>query len=146
MNHSKYNKDDLRPFHEGVSASVFDKDDKLLLLEHNKLGIWTPVVGKVDVGDSVTQTLHKELFEETTLTIETSDKVMELGKWMMRDGVLVNVMCHLFVVRAHGVAINAEPNKHKSIKWVRKDELLRMDPETVLIDAFITGREVWGGF
>jgi len=146
MGHNKFNAGDMRAFHEGVSASVFDKDDKLLLLDHNKLGLWTPVVGKVDVGDTVMKTLHKELFEETNLTIETSDKVLVLDKWMMRDSKLVSVKCHLYVVRASGVAINAEPGKHKSIKWVRKDELLRMDPETVLIDAYITGREVWGGF
>jgi len=146
MKKGDYNEADLAPYHEAVSMGVFDKHGKMLLLEHTKIGKWTPVVGKIDPGDTIDGTLEKELREETTLVLTSRRKVCVVDVWNMRKGKLVHVKAHLHIVRAAGVLKNVEPEKHKSVKWVDKRELLRMDPDTVLVDAYIIGRAMWGGF
>lgn len=58
---------EIRP---GVSAVVFDAGGRVLLQQRTDNGRWGLPGGAVEFGESVCDALHREVHEETGLTIE----------------------------------------------------------------------------
>lgn len=58
---------EIRP---GVSAVVFDAGGRILLQQRTDNGRWGLPGGAVEFGESVCDALHREVHEETGLTIE----------------------------------------------------------------------------
>lgn len=58
-----------RAIRPGVSAVVFDDDGRVLLQQRTDNGAWGLPGGAVEFGESVLEALHREVREETGLTI-----------------------------------------------------------------------------
>lgn len=56
--------------HLAASALVMDKDGKLLLLKHKKLGVWLYPGGHVEPHETPDETVIREVKEETGLDVE----------------------------------------------------------------------------
>lgn len=58
-----------------VGALIFDDSGAVLMVEHEGLDgetrFWTPPGGGVNFGESLTEALQREVYEETGLTIKT---------------------------------------------------------------------------
>jgi len=56
-----------------VSALIF-KGDKVLLVEHKKLGVWLYPGGHIEQGETPEEALYREVKEETGLDVSIVDK------------------------------------------------------------------------
>ena len=59
-----------RQIRPGVSAVIFDEDGRVLLQQRTDNGRWGLPGGAVEFGESILEALHREVMEETGLTIE----------------------------------------------------------------------------
>jgi len=131
----KYNASDLRPVHEAISA-VIEKDGKILMLDHVKLNFWTIPIGKIEMGDTIEQTLKIELKEEVNIIPIKYTKIGEFSKKYNRGGTKVQITSHIFRIdKWRGTVKNNEPKKHRSIKWMDKGELLKLAKAKKLSDS-----------
>jgi len=122
---TKYNASDLRPVHEAISALI-EKDGKILMLDHVKLNFWTIPIGKIELGDTIEQTLKIELKEEVNIIPVKYVKLGQFTKSYMREKTKVQITSHIFRVNTwRGTVKNNEPKKHRSIKWMSEDELMK---------------------
>src|SRR5689334_11794231 len=53
----------------GVSAAIFDDAGRLLMMHRTDNGFWGLPGGKMEIGESVTQAIQREVFEETGLDV-----------------------------------------------------------------------------
>ena len=60
----------IRQIRPGVSAVIFDAEGRVLLQQRTDNGNWGIPGGAVEFGESVLAALHREVLEETGLTIE----------------------------------------------------------------------------
>jgi len=131
----KYNASDLRPVHEAISA-VIEKDGKILMLDHVKLNFWTIPIGKIEIGDTIEQTLKIELKEEVNIIPIKYAQIGQFTKKYNRGGVKVQITSHIFRIdKWRGTVKNNEPKKHRSIKWMSKGELLKLARAKKLSDS-----------
>jgi ADP-ribose pyrophosphatase YjhB (NUDIX family) len=93
--------DEVRP---GVAAVIRDADGRLLLHRRRVGTAWAPVSGHVEAGESVTASLHREVREETGLTVTVerfvgvySDPAFQVVTYP--DGKRVQFVTSLFLCR-----------------------------------------------
>jgi 8-oxo-dGTP pyrophosphatase MutT (NUDIX family) len=60
----------MRQIRPGVSAVILDAEGRVLLQQRTDNGCWGLPGGAVEFGESVLAALHREVMEETGLTIE----------------------------------------------------------------------------
>ena len=53
-----------------VVAGFIVHNDRLLLIHHNKLNLWLPPGGHIDANETPDAALHREILEETGISIE----------------------------------------------------------------------------
>lgn len=54
----------------GVGAILLNEIDEILLEKRSDCGVWGLIGGKLDPGESIIQTLHREVYEETGLKVK----------------------------------------------------------------------------
>lgn len=59
-----------RQIRPGVSAVISDGDGRILLQQRTDNGLWGLPGGAVEFGESILEALHREVMEETGLTVE----------------------------------------------------------------------------
>ena len=134
---TKYNASDLRPVHEAISA-VLEKDGKILMMDHVKLNFWTIPIGKIELGDTIEQTLKIELQEEIAVLPIKYHKIGQFTKKYNRGGTKVQITSYIFrVTKWRGTPKNNEPKKHRSIKWMSMDEVEKLGKAKKLSDSTI---------
>jgi ADP-ribose pyrophosphatase YjhB (NUDIX family) len=108
----KYTQEDIED-HAGIAAVIKDKEGKILVQKHVKLGFWTIPVGKVAHGQSIIDGLKQELKEECNIDVIEYKELM-VRKYKYDRGVrVVTVTSHLFeVTKYKGTVKNNEPHKH----------------------------------
>ncbi len=62
--------------HFTASAIVFDEQDRVLLVHHNRIGLWLYPGGHVDINEDPAQAAHREVLEETGISTEAFDDGM----------------------------------------------------------------------
>lgn len=144
--YQEWNKLDLTPNHRAVAGVVINKQGKILIQDHIKLNLWTVPVGKVEPGDTIENTLKKELREELGININTRslEKIGQVKRDYSRGGILVPITSTVFIVHDYsGIVKNMEPHKHRSLKWVTLDELKKINKKktTDVTQIFINHQE-----
>lgn len=118
------NKYDLED-HHAIGVAIF-KNNKILVMYHNKFDILTIPVGKAKYNQSPIEGAIEEVKEETNININEEDLIeidcFELNE--IRNGIKVRTINHLYIAKEwSGKVKNMEPNKHKYIKWMAIDEI-----------------------
>lgn len=95
---------DIRP---GIAALIYDAEGRVLLHRRRVGGGWAPVSGHVEQGESVAEALHREVREETALTVRVerfvslnSDPSVQVVAYP--DGRRVQFVTALFACRVTG--------------------------------------------
>ncbi len=113
----------------GVGAIILDGNRVLLVRRANAPleGVWSIPGGRLELGETLTEGLHREVREETGLRIEILDQV-EVFERIMRDGddrvqyhyVLIDYLCEPAggVLRAADDADDA--------RWVEQHEMAEL--------------------
>ena len=106
-----------------IVSGIIVADNKVLLLDHNKLKQWTIPIGKVDEGESVYAAFHREMDEEVGILVV---KAAAVQTTLVPCNILPDVEKWHTVYRVStylGTAYNKEPHKHQDMRWVTKEEL-----------------------
>ena len=124
----------------GVGAVIVD-DGRVLLVRRGTepmLGKWTLPGGMLEVGESLTDGVIREVREETGLTvepvelIELLDRIYREGERVRYHSVIADSLC-----RVLGGALKAASDAD-AVRWVDRSEwnshsALRLDPVTVRV-------------
>ncbi|MBI5390573.1 NUDIX hydrolase, partial [Candidatus Woesearchaeota archaeon] len=114
--------------HTAVKAVILSKDKFLVLKQILPDGriVWDLPGGKVKYGEDPYATLHREIMEETTLTV---DIIKALGLWWFiraKDG--DQVICHTFLCKPQHLRVDLSKNDSSEhigeFRWVTKEEFL----------------------
>ena len=77
-----------------VAAAVIDDQGRALAVQRRDNGKWEPPGGVLELGETITQGLTREVFEETGLTVEP-ETVSGVYKNMTRGIVAIVFRCHV---------------------------------------------------
>ena len=120
-----------------VTVAYVVKDGKVLLCHHKKLGMWLPLGGHVDEGETPEQSVIREIKEEAGIDIEiighTDDGGNEDGKVQMLitpnhlqleeiDGKHQHIDLAYFA-RAKSGDVQLKEDEHHDIKWFSLEDL-----------------------
>lgn len=122
----KYSEEDLRP-HETV-AGIFMRGTgdaaKYLTQDHVKHNMLCPPIGKVKPDQTITEALIAEIKEETNLKVTQYSEIFSFKLVYKFGDDKVPITTHVFKIIAYtGVLKNAEPKKHRWIKWMTRKEI-----------------------
>ena len=120
-----------------VSTGYIFFKDKVLLIFHSKLDKWLPVGGHIEKNESPTQSLTREVKEETNLDIEIlfDPKLPLISKNLLPTPIFVDIHsvgdhdhCSFYylckVLNPEALQINKEL---KDAKWFSKQEIIELD-------------------
>ena len=127
-----------------ISAAIF-RDGKILLVRRARFpakGVYSLPGGRVEIGETVHTALHREVKEETALTIEIAD----LAAW--REVLPATTGSGHYVIlsfaarwSAGEVVLNEELDDHK---WLAPDALGELKVTEGLFDVIQSARRVLG--
>lgn len=108
-----------------VAACYLEYDGKLLLLLNalgdSEAGFWGVPAGKLDCNESPLQAAMRELFEETSITIDTT-QIEEVGSLYIRKPE-IEFIYHLFRVKLTSRPEVRISSEHEDYRWVSCDEI-----------------------
>ncbi|MFA4937240.1 MAG: NUDIX hydrolase [Patescibacteria group bacterium] len=112
-----------------VTAVIRNQDGKYLVLKRHPREIAFPEHycfpgGKVDGGDSIEETLVKEIKEEAGLIMKPGKILVKDASYLRPDGQTVKVLAYLVEVEEGEVKF--DPNDFTEYKWVTAEELKQL--------------------
>lgn len=122
-------KPDVPPKHL-VSYFVLVDDEKLLLIEHLKAGLWLPPGGHVEKNEHPAETVKREIQEELGTTAEfISHKpfFITINKTVNIDAGHTDVSLWFLLEGDSSVEFNFSEDEMSSYKWFALDEILKTD-------------------
>jgi len=91
---------------------------------------WTIPKGHVEAGESLERTALREVEEETGLNqLKIGEKLDKLHFFYRKEGKLIFMTTHVFLMEAHGNTEAIRPENSEGIidvKWFPKDEALKL--------------------
>ena len=108
------------------TALVFYPDNKILLIKRNTIpfkGYWALPGGRMDPGETVEQTIVREVKEETGLDVIIVRKVGEYVEKGVKDDVDYEYYPTCFVVKPVGGEIKKQESEIQEIKLFNLNEL-----------------------
>jgi len=119
-----YTKSDLKN-HNAIGCIIWNEDNsRVLMQDHIKFNFWTIPVGKVDLGDTIDNTVKKEMKEELNINVKRFKVIYDWTSNYNRNGKLVKVHAYLCeILEYNGTIKNNEPQKHRELKWMTIDEI-----------------------
>ena len=116
-----------KPGIKGAASIVLFRDGKMLIgLRHYKrdkwmeISLWTTPAGRCDEGETVEQTLRREVQEETGITEFSIDAILHV-----HPGAKEGDTVYTFVGNTMQEPRLMEPEKFSEWKWVMLDEYVR---------------------
>lgn len=101
-----------------------------ILMIQDRKGRWTIPKGHVEEGENFEQTAIREIAEETGLTnLAIRDKLDKIFFFYRRDGQLIYMTTHIFLIEALGNTNALVPEDSEGIvdvQWFPKDEALKL--------------------
>lgn len=132
-----YNQEDLEE-HHAIAAVIYDKDNRVLMLEHVKYNFWTIPVGKVLKNQALYDALKEEVFEECNVKILKAKEITSKDFDYLRKEIPVKVHSHLFEVEKWtGDVKNKEPQKHSDMKFMTIDEIKKLKDVSDMTKLFL---------
>jgi len=112
-----------------INALIKNKEGKFLIIKRNKNEIaypdkWAFPGGKVERGQSIMDTLRREVLEEVGLEIEDYKKYLKDFTFIRPDG--HNVVGFCFLVKAKLGKVTLSPD-FDDFKWISPEELKKYD-------------------
>lgn len=106
----------------GVGAVIRNRN-LVLVQDHIKSGCWTIPVGKAEPGETYLAAITRELKEELNLEVKSGRSLIEKEQYC--KGVDAMVMQVVFEIEVRDIKEikNLEPEKHRSIVWMKVEEL-----------------------
>lgn len=106
------------------------KGDKFLVVKRSENeiaypGKWAYPGGKVEKGDSILDTLKKEIMEEVGLEIEDYKEYLKDFTFVRPDG--HNVVGFIFLVKAKSENVKLDTKDFSEFKWVTQEEFYDLD-------------------
>ena len=124
--------------HKSVSAVII-KDNKVLILYHNKHDGWTFPMGKVKNGQALLDCLHDEMREELSIDITHATPLGTFNHTYVNDGIVTNIEHTIYIVDSYlGTPINKEKNKHSKMQYIEIDALATLPNKLDPIKDFIS--------
>lgn len=131
-----YNKEDYKD--HGSIAAIIHMGDKILMMDHIKLGRWTIPVGKIKPGDSEEYTLEKEMEEELGIRVVSYIELINFDRPYIINGVNVNISFSIFdIIDYKGWVQNLEPSKHKELVFMNMEEIKNLKKISTVTKALI---------
>lgn len=107
--------------------------NKILLIKRRTVpfrGFWALPGGRVDPGETVEQTIVREVKEETGLDVEIAGKIGEYHEQGVQDGVEYDYYPTCFLVKVVGGEIKRQESEIEEIKLFSLNEV----PETLAFE------------
>jgi len=116
-------------FHLGVKALIFNEKNKMLLLERHhqsKKMYWDIPGGRVQRGESLMETLMREVKEETGFTIEPLELLQNI--WTKTEHKYnYQVFLVIYVCKIKSGKIKIADNETADYGWFTMKEALKLD-------------------
>jgi 8-oxo-dGTP diphosphatase len=109
-----------------TTAIIPYPENRILLIKRSTppfIGYWALPGGRVDPGETVEQTIVREVKEETGLDVELTHKVGDYHEKGVQDGYEYDYHPACFVVKPVGGEIKRQEAEIKEIKLFKLDEL-----------------------
>ena len=110
-----------------VAALVEDEEGRVLMLRSPDRG-WEYPGGMVEPGETLQQALHREIFEETGVSVEIIS-LAGVSKNMSRNIVNVDFRC-----RYTGGVLTTSPESLE-VRWMTREEILRLFREGEMVSV-----------
>ena len=112
-----------------TAVAVVEFADKRILLVKRRTvpfkGYWALPGGRVDIGESVEETVVREVKEETGLHVKIIRKIGEYHENGFRDGIEYDYLPACFLVKPIEGEIRKQESEIEEIKLVRLGDVLR---------------------
>lgn len=113
------------PLHSvSVAAAIVGAEGHVLAIQRRDNGAWEPPGGVLELGESVTDGLQREVREETGLDVEP-ERLTGVYKNMNRDVVALVFRCHV----TSGTLQTSDETK--DVRWLDPAEI-----DTLMTDAY----------
>lgn len=108
---------------------VIKKDDKVLMLYHNKYNLWTIPVGKVNENESYTEAAIRECKEEIGIDVLNLHILKDnCNLEYVLEGRNLKSKAKLFTVDCYsGDILNKEPDKHEALTFMTLDDIKELN-------------------
>lgn len=111
-----------------VSAIITNEEGKILVLDHVKCAAYTIPGGKVDETDTTLgEAIKREVREELGIEVKSMAKFCVNNfccNYPTGSDQYIYVADHTFIIHTYdGEITNTEPEKHKAIEWMDRDDL-----------------------
>lgn len=129
-----------------VQAFVYTKDPSfnVLILKRTpeRSGYWQPVCGGVEKGEELTQTVIREISEETGIT--KIESILDLNYTFeyneMKNGQLMDMQDYCFAVEVSNIQEIKLSDEHEEYKWCSYDnakEYLKWEHNLIALEKLI---------
>ncbi|MBI5370229.1 NUDIX domain-containing protein [Candidatus Uhrbacteria bacterium] len=118
--------------HVKIALAIIERDNRILLLHRRDLepqwdGKWEFPGGKIEAGEQPDQAVHREVQEETGLTIDEAALLcVHHHDWHLEDRTL-HVELYCFTASNREGDFHLEPEKCSEARWVDVQEALTYD-------------------
>lgn len=114
----------------GVTAVVFDDDDRVLLVRRSDNGHWTPVTGIIDPGEQPAAAAVREVLEETTVVAKAEQlvSVRAMKPTQHVNGDWAQYLNLTFRCAYAGGTAEVGDDESDEVGWFPLDELPPMGP------------------
>ncbi len=121
--------ENFHPMQEGGDC-LMEYDGKILLLFRSKkdgveVGTWCPPGGKMESGETVTEAIIREIFEETGMRMESKD-IQHLFRSFVRYPTFDFVWNTHRAILAELPRVILQQEEHSDFCWVTPEEALRL--------------------
>ncbi|MCA9357040.1 NUDIX domain-containing protein [Candidatus Nomurabacteria bacterium] len=115
-----------RFFRAGVGTVIYNQKNEVALFQRAAypIGVWQFQQGGVDLGESVEETLWRELKEEVGLTIEDFSSVIEMPRWTVYqdDNSVIDSTISRFGQAHRWFFLELKPDKEINLSEATDDE------------------------
>lgn len=109
-----------------ITNCVLRKGDKVLLLQKPSRGWWVAPGGKMELGESVKESVIREYLEETGITIKNPSVKGIFTINIKEDNQVISEWMMFTFVADEFAGVNLEESREGKIKWHSVNEVLQL--------------------